>query len=197
MSWFGWNRHSGDWYCKGCNFKMFSHRKFCRKCNLDKNGNKVDSKGNKITGNNSGNTSTNYSGDWYCKGCGFKLFANKTHCYKCRLDRNGNPLPGSQNRAGDWKCNGCGFLIYSSKDRCTKCNMDKNGNPLDDDTKIADDNLCSICFSQPKNTIFMHEEGNDAHQSCCYACAHQIFTTTKKCPMCMKKVKQVIKIYKT
>lgn len=137
-------------------------------------------------------------GDWYCKGCNFLLFANKKFCRKCKLDKNGNPCKVLQKkRPNDWHCKGCGFLIYESKNKCIKCNMDKEGNTLDDETKIKNGDLCTICCSQPKNTIFMHKNNNDAHQMCCYACASHIFTTTKKCPMCMQEIDKIIKIYKS
>ena len=132
-------------------------------------------------------------GDWRCKGCNFLLFADKNHCYKCNLDRNGNKI--QKKRQGDWYCKGCNFLIYASKNSCVKCNMDKNGNPLDDEDKIKDDNLCTICFSQPKNTIFLHKDSNDAHQICCYACAYNVKDTNGKCPMCMQLIDKIIKVY--
>ena len=174
-----------DWYCKGCNFRVYGSKKYCNKCYLDRNGRIVPSS----------------KRDWKCKGCGFLLFASKDKCSKCNIDRHGNKI--QTKRDGDWNCPGCGFLLFATKKKCYKCNMDRDGNPLDkkgniikDDDSVTDDKLCIICYTQPKNTIFLHEGKGDAHQLCCYACASQIFNSgNKKCPLCHQKVQQIIKVY--
>jgi E3 ubiquitin-protein ligase Mdm2 len=86
--------------------------------------------------------------------------------------------------------------VHGSKDKCIKCNMDRDGNSLDT-SDIEDDNLCVICLTQPKNTLFLHAKSNDGHQSCCYECAHKIFTTSKKCPICRQTIKNIYKIFKS
>lgn len=187
-----------DWYCKGCNFRVYGSKKYCNKCFLDRSGNVVPVSRR----------------DWKCKGCGFLLFASKNKCFKCGLDRYGNKVEtintsalsgyvGNNTRQADWNCPGCGFLIFGSKKKCFKCDMDRDGNALnkkgniikDDDDSLTDDQTCIICLTQPRNTIFLHEGKGDAHQLCCYACASQVFKGNKKCPMCRQNIQQIIKVY--
>jgi hypothetical protein len=165
-----------DWNCKGCNFLIYGSKDRCFKCNLDRNGDKVVQK---------------RAGDWNCKGCGFLLYASKASCFKCKLNRKGDKVV--QKRAGDWNCKGCGFLLYASKTSCFKCNLDKEGRSVKDFDNMKDDDLCIVCFSNPKNSVFIH--GDEAHQSCCYACANQIKNKDNKCPLCRKTIDSVIKVF--
>ncbi|XP_043280411.1 E3 ubiquitin-protein ligase Mdm2-like isoform X2 [Venturia canescens] len=52
---------------------------------------------------------------------------------------------------------------------------------------------CLICTVGPKNSIFVH--GRDSHICCCYRCAIKVWKTTKHCPICKRKVTDVIKAY--
>lgn len=54
--------------------------------------------------------------------------------------------------------------------------------------------LCIVCNVEPKNSIFLH--GNIAHMCCCYKCAIRTWGTTKRCPVCNCKVKNVVKVFK-
>ena len=56
-----------------------------------------------------------------------------------------------------------------------------------------DETVCVICMDAPKEAAFLHLEDDTAHTCCCMNCANEILNSTKKCPMCRKKVKQVIR----
>jgi len=38
----------------------------------------------------------NRVGDWNCKGCNFLIFGSKDKCFKCNLDKEGNPVTNNK-----------------------------------------------------------------------------------------------------
>lgn len=52
--------------------------------------------------------------------------------------------------------------------------------------------LCIICASEKRDGIFLH--GNSAHSCCCYACAKKTWKAIKKCPICNRRVSNVVKL---
>ena len=145
--------------------------------------------------------------DWYCKGCNFRIFASKSKCFKCNLDRYGNKVGKNKpTHPGDWRCSGCNFLLFASKKKCYKCNIDRHGNVVlppekkeskkeENEDESTENKLCAVCWTQPKNTVIIHENGRDGHQCCCYLCANKLFNSTRKCPLCNQKIKLVVKVY--
>jgi hypothetical protein len=71
-----------DWECRGCHFTVFGSKRLidCPKCHLPR-GSLPGSVGVLIK-----------TGDWNCPKCNYHLFAKKTHCAKCKVDRDGNPV---------------------------------------------------------------------------------------------------------
>ncbi|XP_018327503.1 uncharacterized protein LOC108738540 [Agrilus planipennis] len=53
--------------------------------------------------------------------------------------------------------------------------------------------LCIVCNSQPKNSIFLH--GKTGHMCCCYRCAVRTWHACKSCPICKMKVQNVVKVF--
>ena len=51
--------------------------------------------------------------------------------------------------------------------------------------------LCVICLVQPRNASLVH--GRTGHQVCCIGCAEKLKENKKKCPVCRKKIKLVVK----
>ena len=51
--------------------------------------------------------------------------------------------------------------------------------------------LCVICLTQPRNASLVH--GRTGHQVCCIGCAEKLKENKKKCPVCRKKIKLVVK----
>lgn len=51
--------------------------------------------------------------------------------------------------------------------------------------------LCVICLMQPRNASLVH--GRTGHQVCCIGCAEKLKDNKKKCPVCRKKIKLVVK----
>ncbi|XP_078357538.1 E3 ubiquitin-protein ligase Mdm2-like isoform X2 [Oculina patagonica] len=51
--------------------------------------------------------------------------------------------------------------------------------------------LCVICLTQPRNASIVH--GRTGHQVCCIGCAERLKEGKKKCPVCRKKIKLVVK----
>lgn len=54
-------------------------------------------------------------------------------------------------------------------------------------------NLCIICVTEPKDSAFVH--ARSLHISCCYKCAIKVWNKNKCCPICNRKVKNVLKCY--
>lgn len=51
--------------------------------------------------------------------------------------------------------------------------------------------LCVICLVQPRNASLVH--GRTGHQVCCIGCAEKLKESKKKCPVCRRKIKLVVK----
>lgn len=51
--------------------------------------------------------------------------------------------------------------------------------------------LCVICLTQPRNASLVH--GRTGHQVCCIECAERLKENKKRCPVCRKKIKLVVK----
>ncbi|XP_017786094.1 PREDICTED: E3 ubiquitin-protein ligase Mdm2-like [Nicrophorus vespilloides] len=62
-----------------------------------------------------------------------------------------------------------------------------------DETKFGTE-LCIMCNTSPQNGIFLH--GSIGHMCCCYKCAMKSWKSSKRCPVCNCKVKNVIKVFK-
>lgn len=52
----------------------------------------------------------------------------------------------------------------------------------------SDNNLCKVCFKYPINTVMVP----CGHQCICDVCAKQL---NKECPICRKRVNQVVKTF--
>lgn len=52
---------------------------------------------------------------------------------------------------------------------------------------------CITCTVRKIDGIFAH--GSTAHASCCYKCATKIWKTTKRCPVCNRRVSSVFRLY--
>lgn len=57
------------------------------------------------------------------------------------------------------------------------------------------DKLCITCTAAPKNGAFVH--GAVTHICCCYRCAVKVWSKTKRCPICNRKVTNVLKAFYT
>lgn len=53
--------------------------------------------------------------------------------------------------------------------------------------------LCNICFSEPKNSAFVH--AHRLHVYCCYRCAVKVWSKCKRCPVCNSQAKNVMKMF--
>lgn len=56
-----------------------------------------------------------------------------------------------------------------------------------------DSKFCLVCTVSPKNGAFVH--GNVSHICCCYRCAIKVWKTTRHCPICQRKVTNVLKAF--
>lgn len=54
--------------------------------------------------------------------------------------------------------------------------------------------MCTFCNVTQQNAIFLH--GSIAHMCCCYKCAMRTWRTIKRCPICNRKVNNVVKVFK-
>ncbi|XP_011496827.1 PREDICTED: E3 ubiquitin-protein ligase Mdm2-like [Ceratosolen solmsi marchali] len=63
------------------------------------------------------------------------------------------------------------------------------------DRPIQDtESLCLICTVKPKNGAFVH--GKITHICCCYGCAMKAWmTNSSRCPICNRKVSQILKVF--
>ena len=51
--------------------------------------------------------------------------------------------------------------------------------------------LCVVCVTRPRHASIIH--GDTGHQVCCLECASRLKTEKKRCPVCRKKIKLVVK----
>ena len=51
--------------------------------------------------------------------------------------------------------------------------------------------MCVLCLTEPRNASIVH--GQTGHQICCIGCAERLKKDKKKCPVCRKKIKLVVK----
>ncbi|XP_044257947.1 E3 ubiquitin-protein ligase Mdm2-like [Tribolium madens] len=54
---------------------------------------------------------------------------------------------------------------------------------------------CIMCNVKPKNSVFLH--GRIAHMCCCYSCAMRTWKSLKRCPICQRKVSNVVRVFTT
>lgn len=57
---------------------------------------------------------------------------------------------------------------------------------------VASTHLCMTCESEEKSAVFVH--GRIAHICCCYKCALKVWARTKRCPLCNRKVSNVLQV---
>ncbi|XP_011308568.1 E3 ubiquitin-protein ligase Mdm2 [Fopius arisanus] len=57
----------------------------------------------------------------------------------------------------------------------------------------GDNKNCNMCTVNPKDGVFVH--GKASHICCCYKCAVKTWKATKYCPICNRKVTNVLKAY--
>lgn len=51
--------------------------------------------------------------------------------------------------------------------------------------------LCITCETNPRNGAFIH--GTTLHLCCCYSCAVKIWRISRRCPICNRRITNVIK----
>ncbi|AYV77834.1 MAG: E3 ubiquitin-protein ligase Mdm2 [Edafosvirus sp.] len=180
-----YHHHPPDWYCKGCNQKIFGSKDKCSKCNLGKH-------------------------DWICLNCSDKQFARNTECRKCKKPKGwvpteeSKPAPASAiaitpavpkgGRAGDWLCPKCNVVIWASKDKCKKCDTPKPTATVTENKEKDDkEDTCAVCFDKPKEIAFKH--GPECHLACCTSCAKIIMDMKKPCPICNMPTDGIIKVF--
>nr|WKC15457.1 Mdm2-like [Bombyx mori] len=54
-----------------------------------------------------------------------------------------------------------------------------------------DKELCIVCDSEPKTGVFVH--GHLAHICCCYKCAVKVWARARRCPVCNRRVSNVLR----
>ncbi|XP_062607219.1 E3 ubiquitin-protein ligase Mdm2-like isoform X2 [Saccostrea cucullata] len=59
--------------------------------------------------------------------------------------------------------------------------------------KKAPEDPCIICLKRPKTGSIIH--GGTGHQVCCYPCAKRLKRKKRKCPVCRRTIKNVIRNY--
>lgn len=68
-----------------------------------------------------------------------------------------------------------------------------NNNKDDNEIKTELREQCMMCFTKKKDGIFLH--GSSAHSCCCYKCALKTWKTLKRCPVCNRRVSNVVKLF--
>ena len=77
-----------------------------------------------------------------------------------------------------------------SSSQNTKQTVTQSSETKDSESAFSPD-LCVICLTQPRNASLVH--GRTGHQVCCIGCAEKLRENRKKCPVCRKKIKLVVK----
>lgn len=65
-----------DWFCPGCNYKIFGKKLRCNKCNIARGGSIL--------------APLARPSDWMCPNCNYLIFGSKTECNTCKAPR---PVP--------------------------------------------------------------------------------------------------------
>lgn len=65
----------------------------------------------------------------------------------------------------------------------------------DQSTQTVDSSqgLCLTCLERPRDAAFVHTRC--VHIYCCYGCSVRVWRSTKKCPVCNRKVMNILKVY--
>ena len=77
-----------------------------------------------------------------------------------------------------------------SSGHCNQQTINKSSETKDSESAFSPD-LCVICLTQPRNASLVH--GRTGHQVCCIGCAEKLKENKKKCPVCRRKIKLVVK----
>jgi hypothetical protein len=115
-----------DWYCPGCNFKIFGSKSRCVKCNIQRPSSLFSS---------STQTTIKQPTDQYSKAVAnvsdqiFDIKDKLTDAeYKDLLDTLKTCYDKAPQTTSttvfankDWMCNTCNFKIFASKSECKKC----------------------------------------------------------------------------
>ncbi|CAG9856479.1 unnamed protein product [Phyllotreta striolata] len=86
--------------------------------------------------------------------------------------------------------------LSSSQTSTKSCEIARSNRDIDHSDVSAvspTSELCIICNSAPKDSIFLHTRFG--HQCCCYKCAKRTLHMMKRCPICNMPVNKVIKIF--
>jgi hypothetical protein len=71
----------------------------------------------------SGSYSYRHLGDWDCPKCKELIFASKSMCFKCKVDKYGNSK--NLTKIGDWNCPKCHDYQFARNSNCRKCGTSK------------------------------------------------------------------------
>jgi hypothetical protein len=110
---------------------------------------------------------------WNCISCNYHNKGTRTVCFRCRETRDSLPISIPQTESE---------LVSESTTNLTE----QTENSIESST----DNLCTICLTNRRNSIFLH--GNTAHQGACYQCARRC---NNVCPLCRQRVDRVVRLY--
>jgi hypothetical protein len=64
-------------------------------------------------------------GDWHCPTCKELIFAYKSFCIKCKVDKHG-VYQNQARKFGDWNCPRCNDKQFARNTLCRKCGCPKN-----------------------------------------------------------------------
>lgn len=126
---------------------------------------------------------------------------NKTECNDVQLGQNAIAVTHENELAVKTKIVSSEEVDTENVSSVSKSQDRVSGNG---EVKEGDDNLarhllpehkelCIMCNSNPKNSIFLH--GRIAHMCCCYKCAIRTWGMNKRCPVCNCKVRNVVKVF--
>lgn len=133
-------------------------------------------------------------GFWRCGTCEFDVYANKRACGKCGTKR---PIDGeraSQSRpSGEggsvvvaWNCPNCDAGQPDDKKFCSDCGSSRAGE--------GGSERCVVCMEGPQDALLKHE-GGEGHMCMCMACAKALYDNGSPCPMCRRKILEVIRAF--
>lgn len=176
------SKYRPDWAC--CGQSVFGSKARCNRCN-------------RLNPAIGVNVPPKHAGDWSCAKCNDLQFASRTHCRKCNEPKPlavaavlaGVAVPAPPLRSGDWLCKACNDVQFGSRNTCRKCNASK---PAADDAQ--EDDACLICMIRERNAALVHE--GEAHTVACLECANDIMKAGGACPMCRRRVENVVKLFK-
>mgnify|MGYP005994760623 CR=1 FL=1 len=151
---------------------------------------------------------------WHCPSCLYdlctKCFSNRTQAVQSHVHKVVKiPGEGCGEYACGFRCDECGksssfrwhCVAGCLYDLCETCGsrlkkISRSVAPranIKQTTPLSEEDECVVCFSDKKDSAFIH--GEVGHVACCYRCAIDVQERGMACPICKEDIELVVKLH--